>query len=93
MDKQRGGAFTVSGYIALALVALAILEAGMIRHLYSHRVMSITPNCPAADMDLPPLVIKGHPPDVWQDDAYKTHAFPEKSNVCTRFDTICWIRI
>jgi hypothetical protein len=27
------------------------------------------------------------------DDEYVTHAFPSGREVCTSFDTICWIRI
>jgi hypothetical protein len=41
MDSQRGGSFTVSGYIALALLALVVLEAAEIRHLFKHRVIEI----------------------------------------------------
>jgi hypothetical protein len=42
MKIQCGGAFRVSGYIALALLALAAIEAAMVRHLYSHRNIEIT---------------------------------------------------
>ena len=42
MFKQRGAAFTVSGYLALALLALSVGEAFVIRHLYAHRTIAIT---------------------------------------------------
>ena len=41
MDSQRGGSFTVSGYIALALLAICIFEAQYIRHLLKHRNIEI----------------------------------------------------
>ena len=42
MSNQRGGSFTVSGYIALALLALAGVEASYVVHLLRHRAIEIT---------------------------------------------------
>jgi hypothetical protein len=88
MDKQRGGAFTVSGYIALALVALAIVEAALIRHLYTHRVIQM--HVHVADVELPGMQIHGDP----NRDYYVTHAFPNKNvSCCDAFNTICYTKI
>jgi hypothetical protein len=51
MEKQRGGSFTVSGYIALALLALATVEAVYVTHLLRHRVIQIVmPHTPPAQI-------------------------------------------
>lgn len=84
MDKQRGGSFTVSGWLAILLLAICALEAVSIRHLLAHRQMVIQMS------GLPALKIS---PPADDDDEYVTHAFPENREVCSGFDTICWIRI
>ena len=83
MNKQRGGAFRVSGYIALALLALAVLEAAEIRHLFKHRNIEIN----TSHMHLPATRVS-------KDDDYGViHAFPEGREVCGAFNTICWQRL
>jgi hypothetical protein len=82
MNTQRGGAFRVSGYIALALLALAILKAAETRHLFRHRNFEIH----TSSVHLPPTEIR-------LSDEYSIHAFPEGREVCDGIDTICWIRI
>lgn len=83
MNTQRGGAFRVSGYIALALLALAVLEAAEIRHLFQHRNIEIN----TSPMHLPATRVS-------KDDDYGViHAFPEGREVCDAFNTICWQRL
>jgi hypothetical protein len=86
MDRQHGGAFRVSGYIALALLALAVLEAAEIRHLFKHRNIEIA--LPATQIHAPSSKTAN------QDDDYGViHAFPEGLEVCSGFNTICWQRL
>jgi hypothetical protein len=85
MDKQRGGAFRVSGYIALALLALAVLEAAEIRHLLKHRNIEIY-------MKQVQEAIQFYSTDP-ADDYGVVHTFPPKRQVCTYNDTICYNRI
>lgn len=40
--KQRGGVFIVNGWLALAILALAAAEAGLIHHLYKHRPTDVS---------------------------------------------------
>ena len=73
MKTQRGGAFRVSGYIALALLALAVLEAVQIQYLLRHRKIEIS---------LPVTTIR-------RNDYGVVHIFPPTRTVCTFADTIC----
>lgn len=82
MNKQRGGGFTVSGYVALALLALCVSEAAFIRHLYAHRVVHIDMMSPVSTVEAPV-----------SDDSYVTHTFPPRRVVCSGFNTICYISI
>jgi hypothetical protein len=83
MNNQRGGAFRVSGFIALALLALAVVEAMEIRHLFKHRNIEIH----TSSVQLPPTEIFP------ADDYGVIHPFPEGREVCSGFNTICWTRI
>jgi len=74
MKTQRGGAFRVSGYIALALLALAVLEAVQIRYLFAHRKIKIS---------LPATLVRPNT------DYGVVHIFPPTRTVCTFADTIC----
>ncbi len=79
----------ISNWIAVALLVLCTGEACLIRHLYAHRVIHIDLTSPAA-LQLSPMEIHADP---YAEDYGVVHAFPEKREVCTSFDTICWVRI
>jgi len=82
MDKQRGGGFTVSGYLALILLALAATEAALIGHLYRHRAIEI-------HMPVGTTVHGGS-----SDDKYRIHAWPTNDrSCCDAFNTICYSNI
>lgn len=86
MNKQRGGSFTVSGWLALFLLtALAAVAAHDI-YLLRHRQIVI--NFRAQQVQtLSPTRVHG-------DDSYETHVFPPTGGeVCTFANNICWIRI
>ena len=86
MDKQRGGSFTVAGWLAMTLLALCALEAVAIRYLITHRVVQLQVH--VADRGLPAMEIR--PP---KDDSYVTHVFPKNRETCESYDTICYTRI
>jgi hypothetical protein len=96
MTNQRGGAFTVRTLIGLAILATALGAASRAVYLDVHRTLEI--NCPEltapyplhrkTGFELPHTQIKKKPAD-----EFSFHTFPEGRNVCTGFDTICWIRI
>jgi hypothetical protein len=88
MDTQRGGAFTVSGWVALALLAVTVTAASTSYWLGTHRTLRIS--CPAT-LHLRPTVLRASPR--WGEDSYKTHIFPADERVCTAFGNECWIRI
>jgi hypothetical protein len=73
MDKQRGGSFTVNGWLALLLLATAVAAGATSYYLGKHRAIIIQLTHPV------------------QHNGY--HAFPEGRQVCSGFNTICWIRI
>lgn len=77
MNRQRGGAFRVSGWIALLLLALAVGEAASIRHLYRHRRIEITLPVPHAASG------------TYSKDA-DSGIFPDGADVCDNFFAICW---
>jgi hypothetical protein len=81
MDKQRGGSFTVSGWLALALLAAGAASAATNLYLARHRTIEVS---------FPSEPTEVHPP---KDDLYEMHAFPDGQEVCDSFDTICWIKI
>jgi hypothetical protein len=92
LNTQRGGAFTVSGWIAMALLSLAVAEGVYIRHLqdtlrqrFLHNFFHV-----GTPLQLPTTEIHGPSP---KDDEFSFHAFPETREVCDGFNTICWIRI
>jgi len=88
--KQRGGSMKVSGYLAFALLALAIGEAAVINYLFHHRAMQFNVSAIHQGMtrvQQPDTVIS---PD---SDAYAIHAFPSDREVCTFADTLCYIKI
>ena len=83
---QRGGAFKVNGFVALALLAAAVGSALYGYYQHSHRVIEI---------HLTSATIK---PNVWpaaEGDEFVTHAFPQDDggSVCTFVNTICHIKI
>jgi hypothetical protein len=81
-NKQRGGAFKVNGFVTLALLAAAVTSAIYGYYEHSHRVIEL-------HIALPTTKISVKTPD----DEYVTHTYPPEREVCTSFDTICWIRI
>jgi hypothetical protein len=85
MDKQSGGSFTVSGWLALTMLAVLAAVSMYTVHLLHHRAIEI--KLSSATMQLGPTVIRP------TDDNYVTHAWPEGREVCTSFDTICYTRI
>lgn len=88
MNQQRGGSFTVSGYLALTLLALCAAEAATISYLFRHRAIQINMNeNQRTQLTLPDTVVT---PD---SDMYVTHTFPERRGVCTFTNTICHIKI
>lgn len=85
-NSERGGGFTVSGYLALALLALCAAETAYAVHLLRHRNIVINFGGNGHTPRLPPTRIHGS-------DEYRTHTFPEGRAICSGFDTICYIRI
>ena len=82
MDKQRGGGFTVSGYLALILLALAATEAALIGHLYRNRTIEV-------HLPVGTTVHGGS-----SDDKYRIHAWPtDDRSCCDVADTICYTNI
>lgn len=80
MNNQRGGTFTVSGWLALTLLALCAIEGVAIRHLLHHRAIEI--HATSLGSRITP-----------KDDEYVTHCFPDDCEVCDAFNNICSIRI
>lgn len=84
MDKQRGGSFTVSGWLALTLLATLAAVSMYTIHLLHHRTIEIKLG---QVLQLGPTVIRP------KDDNYVTHTFPDGVAVCTFANTICYTRI
>lgn len=92
MNQQRGGSFTVSGYLALTLLALCAAEAATISYLFRHRAIQIN----MSDIPFPGQIHSVDLPDTVvtpDSDMYVTHTFPERRGVCTFTNTICHIKI
>jgi hypothetical protein len=80
LPDQKGGSFTVSGYLALVLLALGLIEAGEIYYLATHRTVQLELSA-----------IKMSEVD---SDYYVTHAWPSPNiSCCDAFNTICFTRI
>jgi hypothetical protein len=93
MNKQRGGGFTVNGYLAMLLLAVAVASGAFNWYQHKHRTIEI-------NVALPAMKIVGHTSRItdWDEDSYKTHVFPadtaEANKVCGAFNVVqCWIRI
>jgi hypothetical protein len=80
LPNQKGGAFTVNGYLALVLLALGLIEAAEVYYLATHRTIVF-------------MVPKSVPQAPRKSGSYETHIFPEGRDVCSAFDNICWTRI
>jgi hypothetical protein len=84
--RQSGGKFQVNGFIALALLAAAIMSAAYGYYQHAHRVIEINVTRPTAT--------RIHVAPIAKNDAYVTHIFPDdQGEVCHFGDNICWIRI
>jgi hypothetical protein len=92
MNRQRGGSMKVSGYLALALLALAVGEVATIRYLFQHRSIQI--NFPAAVSPQKRIQTSAAPvEDDTDSDYYVTHIFPPNRTVCSFDNTICYTKI
>jgi hypothetical protein len=80
---QRGGAFRVNGFVALALLAVAVAGSFYGYYQHTHRIIELNFTLPTH--------LPAHP--AAKDDYGVTHVFPPERNVCDSFNTICWTRI
>lgn len=83
--RERGGSFTVSGWLALTLLAMFAAVSLYTIHLLHHRTIEIKMS---EGVHLGPTVVRP------TDDYYVIHSFPTDYRAnCDGFDTICYSRI
>lgn len=85
MNYQRGGSFTVNGWLALLLLAAGLASAATNIYRARHKCIEIV----LPTQMLPTLVVTPEPAEEFG----TVHAFPPGREVCDSFDTICWTKI
>jgi len=87
MKLQRGGSLSLIEYLALVLMGLCLIEAGVIVNLHRHRSIQINMSRAASALPRPDLK-----KDPYADVGF-VHAWPsDNRSCCDALDTICYQR-